>query len=409
MQFKQVKTSVGVTEASDVARKRNVRHDLPRAVGERLPAAVQNKMERAFGFDFCAVRIYQDDRAASAGALAFTQGTHLHFAPGQYAPESRAGQAVLGHELAHVVQQAAGRVRTPAQALGGAVNDDPELEREADQMGERAADSQPTNDASETDEGLESRLHRVMGGKSEEQPIQRKVEMPPDSNLPDFHKYLTKSGNIYSYDPVARTKGNLALEIFTSLFNSPRVFKLQGDSGPSAQSSLLRHIAAREGVVDFANKTSYKFTGGRSEFRMNPKYWWWDKETGRFGFKEGVDPLEARKDLRVHPEEYKIGCAAATKITVQGGGESNWVEGTTAVDQDWVPGESGYIENEAWDGTPGREGENIIYLGGKEFWGHVGDEKGVKPFQEWFTMVFNWKLAAKLRPDRNWPSKGLKV
>src|SRR5437667_7104606 len=69
--------------------------------GERLPAAVQAKMDRAFGFDFSAVRIYQDDQAERAGALAFAHGRHLHFAPGWYAPESRAGQEILGHELAH--------------------------------------------------------------------------------------------------------------------------------------------------------------------------------------------------------------------------------------------------------------------------------------------------------------------
>jgi Domain of unknown function (DUF4157) len=107
--------------------------------GTGMPAAVQAKMERAFGADFSAVRIHDGTDAQAAGALAYAQGTDIHFAPGQYDPHSPRGQELLGHELAHVVQQAQGRVRAPAQGKGLAVNSDPALEREADRMGERAA------------------------------------------------------------------------------------------------------------------------------------------------------------------------------------------------------------------------------------------------------------------------------
>jgi hypothetical protein len=48
------------------------------------------------------------------------------------------GQALLGHELTHVVQQRAGRVRNP-YASGIAVVQDPALEAEADRMGWQAA------------------------------------------------------------------------------------------------------------------------------------------------------------------------------------------------------------------------------------------------------------------------------
>ena len=44
------------------------------------------------------------------GAQAYTTGSDIHFAPGQYDPHSPAGQEVLGHELWHVVQQKEGRV-----------------------------------------------------------------------------------------------------------------------------------------------------------------------------------------------------------------------------------------------------------------------------------------------------------
>jgi len=96
-------------------------------------------MERAFGTDFSAVRIHQDARAEALGARAFTRGTDIHFAPGAYQPESPSGQELLGHELAHVVQQSQGRVPATLQAKGDAVNADASLEREADDQGARAA------------------------------------------------------------------------------------------------------------------------------------------------------------------------------------------------------------------------------------------------------------------------------
>ncbi|HEX7841154.1 MAG TPA: DUF4157 domain-containing protein, partial [Kofleriaceae bacterium] len=69
-------------------------------------------MEIAFAADFSNVRVHEGAQATAIGALAYAQGTDLHFAPGQYQPHSPRGQELLGHELAHVVQQTQGRVAT---------------------------------------------------------------------------------------------------------------------------------------------------------------------------------------------------------------------------------------------------------------------------------------------------------
>jgi Domain of unknown function (DUF4157) len=111
----------------------------PTSGGDAMPADVRSKMERAFGADFSGVRIHQGHEAQSIGALGYTQGNTIHFAPGQYDPHSERGQELLGHELTHVVQQSQGRVQAPGQAKGLAVNDDPGLEHEADDLGARAA------------------------------------------------------------------------------------------------------------------------------------------------------------------------------------------------------------------------------------------------------------------------------
>ena len=84
-----------------------------------MPASVQAKMETAFGSDFSNVQIHANSSDATAmGALAYTQGTDIHFAPGQYDPGSSAGQELLGHELAHVVQQSEGRVAPTTEIQG---------------------------------------------------------------------------------------------------------------------------------------------------------------------------------------------------------------------------------------------------------------------------------------------------
>lgn len=121
------------------------RQDAPPAAsggGRALPGAVRGKMETAFGSDFSGVRIHEGPEAGAMGAVAYTQGAHIHFAPGAYDPDSQPGQELLGHELAHVVQQAQGRVAAGAQAKG-AINSDAALEREADELGARAARGQP--------------------------------------------------------------------------------------------------------------------------------------------------------------------------------------------------------------------------------------------------------------------------
>ncbi len=115
---------------------------LPTGGGRPMPEEVQAKMERALDADFSAVRIHEGAHVKELGALAYTQGTDVHFAPGQYAPGSQRGQELLGHELAHVVQQSQGRVKATTQAHGVAINDDKRLEREADEMGARAAQSE---------------------------------------------------------------------------------------------------------------------------------------------------------------------------------------------------------------------------------------------------------------------------
>lgn len=105
-----------------------------------IPDDVKQRMEDSFNTDFSGVRVHPDSSAApEVGALAYTQGTDIHFAPGQFKPDTSAGQQLLGHELAHVVQQAEGRVQPTTEIGGMPVNDNEALEHEADVLGAKAA------------------------------------------------------------------------------------------------------------------------------------------------------------------------------------------------------------------------------------------------------------------------------
>lgn len=90
-------------------------------------------MEAAFGLSFARVRLHTDRRAAelsdSLHARAFTVGEHVAFGPGEYRPDSAVGQALIAHELAHVVQQSGAARDTSVQP---GTQSEAALEREAD-------------------------------------------------------------------------------------------------------------------------------------------------------------------------------------------------------------------------------------------------------------------------------------
>lgn len=83
---------------------------LQTSVGKTLDHPVQRRMTNIFGAHFNDVQVHTGAEAAAAtrqvGAEAFTLGSNIYFAPGRYQPDTQAGQALIGHELTHVIQQA---------------------------------------------------------------------------------------------------------------------------------------------------------------------------------------------------------------------------------------------------------------------------------------------------------------
>jgi hypothetical protein len=136
--------------------------------GAPLAGGVRTRMEGAFGTSFADVRVHTGSRAeqvsGSLDARAFTVGRDVAFGAGEFQPGTPAGDALIAHELAHVVQQRGGASRSPAESAGA---DYDRFERDADQAaigaitstwGGRAAEAAPLLRG-----GLQ--LQRCKGGK----------------------------------------------------------------------------------------------------------------------------------------------------------------------------------------------------------------------------------------------------
>jgi hypothetical protein len=95
--------------------------------GTSLDPTTRTRMETALGHDFSQVRVHADPSSGAVArqlsARAFTVGHDVAFAPGEYRPGTLAGDAVLAHELAHVVQQR-GATAEPGEAGRQALEDD---------------------------------------------------------------------------------------------------------------------------------------------------------------------------------------------------------------------------------------------------------------------------------------------
>lgn len=106
---KQQQSAVGAAAARQDGHDTQSRIKQQLGQGEALPESLQPRLEKEFGHDFSNVRIHHDGQAdglsKELSAHAFTVGSDIFFASGQYQPGTPAGLQLLSHELTHVVQQ----------------------------------------------------------------------------------------------------------------------------------------------------------------------------------------------------------------------------------------------------------------------------------------------------------------
>jgi hypothetical protein len=96
-----------------------------------MPSQLKAGIESLSGMDLSDVRVhYNSDKPMQLNAHAYAHGNDIHLSPGQ--------EQFLPHEAWHVVQQRQGRVGETTRVADVGVNDEQDLESEADLMGGRA-------------------------------------------------------------------------------------------------------------------------------------------------------------------------------------------------------------------------------------------------------------------------------
>jgi len=137
-----------------------------KSIQNGIPNPLKSGVEKLSGISMDQVKVnYNSDKPAQLNAHAYAQGNQIHIAPGQ--------EKHLPHEAWHVVQQSQGRVKPTKQLKEKvAINDDQQLEKEADIMGTKAVSLKA--DERETLSPFKLRL----------QSIQREVDTSSSPSLP---------------------------------------------------------------------------------------------------------------------------------------------------------------------------------------------------------------------------------
>lgn len=118
--------------------------DVLRSPGHPLDADTSARMESRFGHDFSQVRVHTGPAAAASAravnARAYTFGSEIVFGPPECESRTPAGQQLLAHEMAHVVQQQRGAAGHPGEAASSSIEREANAAASAFTSGDRSID-----------------------------------------------------------------------------------------------------------------------------------------------------------------------------------------------------------------------------------------------------------------------------
>ncbi|HEV3468483.1 MAG TPA: DUF4157 domain-containing protein [Pyrinomonadaceae bacterium] len=248
--------------------------------GRPLDGGVRSRMESAFGHDFSRVRVRADGHAAALAAglhaRAFTVGSDIAFGAGQYHPGTPAGDRLLAHELAHVVQQeGAASAHAPQRKGDGEYN---ALEADADRAAARVMMSLGDGGGAREDSVSPAELPQLSSGLS----LQRQ---PPDAGTPapaPAPKCKLKSGP--SYSPSGTIKATKSGATKTASFDLSAEFENDAAAGASAACCEVRqYILWTAGGPP--NNAGFQ---PATDFKANT--WYEDRDTAnkRYGHRTGT-------------------------------------------------------------------------------------------------------------------------
>lgn len=120
----------GKIESASITKKKTIQRG-EKSNNTGLPDNLKTGIESLSGYSMDNIKVYYNsEKPTQLNALAYAQGTDIHIAPGQ--------EKHLPHEAWHIVQQKQDRIQPTMQLQGVNVNDNEELEKEADVMGREA-------------------------------------------------------------------------------------------------------------------------------------------------------------------------------------------------------------------------------------------------------------------------------
>lgn len=129
--------ALGYTQENKVETGHSWEHQMDRehTTPISLSDSVRSQLESRLGSVFSDVRLVQSDLPHRFNVDALTQGNLIRFAPGTFSPDTKSGEHLLAHELAHSVQQSRGEGMrgTPGEFVY-----DPVIEHAADTMAQQA-------------------------------------------------------------------------------------------------------------------------------------------------------------------------------------------------------------------------------------------------------------------------------
>ena len=223
------------TTVSAIQRKTEDNAAEPNRTG--LPDQLKAGIESLSGISMDGVKVhYNSSQPAQLNAHAYAQGKEIHIAPGQ--------EKYLPHEAWHVVQQAQGRVRPNMQMkLNRAVNEDVNLEQEADVMGFRALSA-----GSVERKGVSG----ILMGSVASAPIQRKVGFEFETSnliMGADAKQRVKSGNGFHIDADTAQGGGNCIEFVIDPAETLTIAKAYIANAVEMATSLKRNSKLDVGKV----------------------------------------------------------------------------------------------------------------------------------------------------------------
>ncbi|MFB2772413.1 DUF4157 domain-containing protein [Pelatocladus sp. BLCC-F211] len=273
-----------------------------------LPDQLKAGIENLSGMAMDDVKVhYNSSKPPELQALAYTQGTDIHVAPGQ--------EKHLPHEAWHVVQQMQGRVKPTIQMKEVGINDDARLEREADVMGEKAEREEYQSKSTANDLRLNS------AEAKEVSPIHPKqLFLTPSNRSKDVIQRSTlrivKKGKVYQITGRPDFTTELKKDIHRDADKNGEeyIVKFSQDDGVSFQLPTIhrRHKLAwslwREGVNAILRKGTRKDMQKLQERCFLPSEWQtWDRDMFKDAYKYGHNLEDMSKDFFNHPDNVWLG------------------------------------------------------------------------------------------------------